>query len=34
MHYSPAQIIFGLEVVENVNAKHVTSSPITGSLEG
>ena len=34
MHYSPAQIIFGLETVENINDKFVPASQIINSQSG
>jgi len=34
MHYSPAQIIFGLEVVESVNKAYVPSSQIINAQQG
>ena len=34
MHYSPAQVIFGLETVENVNAGFVAASQIVNSQSG
>jgi hypothetical protein len=34
MHYSPAQVIFGLETVENINEKFVPTSQIINSQSG